>query len=143
MVLGSTGPASGFAGIRKATSNGESEPGFLLSELGIPGLVVVYGFMLTLLSLGIARIRRFDPEVRVYIAALLAGFVGLLVAGVAGPTTATAPAAPYTWFAGGVLAYWLTKGYATRTKCGRARRARTGGAGGLSPAAAGSSLCSA
>ena len=108
--LGTTGPASGFQGIRKATSNGESEPGFLLSELGIPGLIVVYGFMLTLLSLGIARIRRFDPEARVYIAALLAGFVGLLVAGVAGATTATAPAAPYTWFAGGVLAYWLTKG---------------------------------
>ena len=126
----------------RRTSNGESEPGFLLSELGIPGLVVVYGFMLTLLSLGIARIRRFDPEARVYVAALLAGFVGLLVAGVAGATTATAPAAPYTWFAGGVLAYWLTKGVRNGGRSARrARRARTGGAGGLTPLRPRSSLC--
>lgn len=108
--LGSVGPARAFAGGGAAGGNGETEPGFLVSELGVPGLVVVYGFTLTLLFLGVTRIRRLEPEMRSYVAALLAGIVALLVIGTGTATTATAPEATYLWFAGGALSYWLTTG---------------------------------
>ena len=106
--LGSAGPAAGFAGGGNTGSNGETEPGFLLSELGIPGLVVVYGFMLHLLFLGVVRVRHLDPDTRIFVAALLAGIVGLLILGISSTTTATSPESPYLWFAGGALSYWLT-----------------------------------
>jgi hypothetical protein len=107
--LGSTGPAAHFAGGRNQGSNGETEPGFLVSELGIPGLVVVYGFMLNLLVLGVTRIRRLEPEARSSVAALLAGVVGLLIYGIGSATTSTSPGSPYLWFVGGALSYWLTR----------------------------------
>ena len=97
-----------FAGGGNSGSNGETEPGFLISELGIPGLVVYYGFNLTLLTLGVRRIRRLDPETRMFVAALLAGLAGLLVIGISAATTATSPSAAYLWFAAGALAYWLS-----------------------------------
>ena len=104
--LGSTGPAAEFAGGGSGGSNGETEPGFLLSELGIPGLIVYYGLNLNLLLLGVARIRRLEPESRIFVAALLAGLLGILVMGISAATTATSPTAPYLWFPprAGVLA---------------------------------------
>ena len=108
--LGSVGPASGFAGGGASGGNGETEPGFLLSELGIPGLVVLYGFMLYLLFLGVTRIRQIDPDTRIFVAALLAGLVAILVMGISTTTSATSPLSPYLWFAGGALSYWLTTG---------------------------------
>jgi hypothetical protein len=106
--LGGVGPAAGFAGGGSSGSNGETEPGFLISELGIPGLLVYYGFNLTLVVLGVARIRRLDPETRMFVGALLAGLIGLLIVGASAATTATSPSAPFLWFASGALAYWLT-----------------------------------
>ena len=105
--LGSVGPAAGFAGGGNTGSNGETEPGFLLSELGIPGLLVIYGFNLRLLFLGLTRIRRSDPETRGLLAALMAGLIGLLIMGISSATTATSPASAYLWFVGGALSYWL------------------------------------
>jgi multisubunit Na+/H+ antiporter MnhB subunit len=60
-----------------------------------------------LLFLGVTRIRYLEPEVRSFVAALLAGIVGLFVLWIAASTTATAPFSPYLWFAGGALSYWL------------------------------------
>jgi O-antigen ligase len=105
--LGSVGPASGFAGGGNAGSNGETEPGFLLSEMGIPGLLVVYGFMFHLLYLGVTRIRRLESETRILVSALLAGLVGLLILGISSSTTATPPGSAFLWLTGGVLSYWL------------------------------------
>jgi hypothetical protein len=105
--LGGVGPASKFAGGGVTGSNGETEPGFLVSELGVPGLIVLYGFNLQLLILGARRIKLFDTEIRTYLAALLAGLVGLLVIGISAATTSTSPASAYLWFTGGVLSYWL------------------------------------
>jgi hypothetical protein len=105
--LASVGPATGFAGGTYSGGNGETEPGFLLSDLGIPGLLVVYGFMLHLLILGVTRIRRLDSDTRMLVAALLAGIAGLLILGISGATTATSPESAYLWFTGGALAYWL------------------------------------
>ena len=106
--LGGVGPAAGFAGGGNSGSNGETEPGFLISELGVPGLVVYYGLNLNLLVLGVRRIRRLDPETRMFVGALLAGLIGLLIVGASAATTATSPSAPFLWFTSGALAYWLT-----------------------------------
>lgn len=114
--LGSVGPAAQFAGGGNAGSNGETEPGYLISELGIPGLLVYYGFNLTLLGLAATRIRRVDPQARIFVAALVAGLVALLVAGISSTTSATSPSSAYFWFAAGVLSYWLTDRRAIATR---------------------------
>ena len=107
--IGSKGPAGSFAGGGGGKSlNGESEPTYLLIELGIPGLAVMLGFNLTLLFLSTARIRRIeDRETRALLTALAAPLFALFVTWLGGVATATTPGAPYLWFAGGVLSYWL------------------------------------
>jgi hypothetical protein len=113
--LGSSGPAAGFAGGGNAGANGETQPGFLLSETGIPGLIIFYGFNVNLLLLAVRRTRYLDPSVRPLIAAVLAGFVALLIVGITANTSAISPNAPFLWFGGGTLAYWLTEGFRTRS----------------------------
>jgi hypothetical protein len=111
--LGAVGPAAGFAGGgTRGVSDGETEPTFLLSELGIPGFLVILGFHLHLLWLGVTRIRRLDGEERIFVAALLSGLVGMFATWLSAATTANSPFSPYLWFAGGALSYWLTKGVA-------------------------------
>jgi hypothetical protein len=123
--LGSSGPAAGFAGGGNSGSNSETEPGFLLSELGIPGLVVVYGFMVNLLFLGVTRIRRLESETRILVAALLAGLVGLLILGISSTTTATPPGSAFLWLVGGTLSYWLVTAVRADTQTHRDHPAGT------------------
>lgn len=108
--LGSTGPASG---IGRTTSglDGENEFLFLITEVGILGLIVVVGFHIRLLILSMEKIRRFvDVEIRALLAALAAPLFGLFALYFAGPATTSSPEAPYFWFVGGTLIYWFTKG---------------------------------
>jgi hypothetical protein len=107
--IGTSGPAGSFGGGDGAKGlNGESEPTFLLIELGIPGLLVMAGFNLALLYLSVTRIRRIpDRETRVLLTAVAAPLFALAVTWFAGISTATVPGAPYLWFAAGVLSYWL------------------------------------
>lgn len=107
--IGSSGPAGSFGGggTRKGL-NGESEPTFLLIELGIPGLAVMLGFNLVLIYLSTTKIRRIaDRETRVLLTAVAAPLFALFVTWLAGISTATTPGAPYLWLAAGVLSYWL------------------------------------
>jgi hypothetical protein len=122
--LGSVGPAASFAGGGTRGLDGETEPTFLLSELGVAGLVVLLGFNVQLLVLAFTRVRRLDPELRTLLAALVAGLVGLLVTWVSASDMATSPAAPYFWLTAGVLAYWVG-----------GRRSEPAGAGSRSPSA--------
>jgi hypothetical protein len=107
--IGSKGPAASVAGGATGKGyDGESEPTFLLIELGIPGLVVMLGFNLALFWYSITRIRRIeDRETRILLTALAAPLFALFTTWFVGVSTATVPGAPYLWFAGGVLAYWL------------------------------------
>ena len=110
--IGSKGPAGSFTGggggAGGAGLNGESEPTFLLIELGIPGLAVMLGFTLVLLHVSVTRIRRIgDRETRILLTAIAAPLFALFVTWFAGVATATVPGAPYLWFAAGVLSYWL------------------------------------
>lgn len=105
--LGSVGPASAFAGGGSVGLDGETGPTFLLSELGVAGLVVLLGFNVQLLVLAARRVRRCEPELRVLLAALVAGLVGLLMTWVSAADMATSPASPFFWFSAGALAWWL------------------------------------
>jgi hypothetical protein len=107
--IGSKGPAASVAGGGTgAKYDGESEPTFLLIELGIPGLLVMLGFMLALFSLSIKRIRKIeDRETRILLTAVAAPLFAIFSTWFVGVTTATTPNAPYLWFAAGILSYWL------------------------------------
>jgi hypothetical protein len=108
--IGRLGPAAGFVGDSEPNQelNGESEFTYLLVELGIAGLLILFAFNVRLILGSWRRIRRVaDEEKRVMAAALLAPVVALFIAWIASATTATSPAAPYFWFAAGALAYLL------------------------------------
>jgi glycosyltransferase involved in cell wall biosynthesis len=110
--IGSVGPAGGYgsAPTRGYDLNAESEPTFLLIELGIPGLLVLLVLNLKLLALALLRIHRLpDIELRLVLAALVAPLFALFAGWIVGITTASSPAAPYFWFVAGITAYWLAR----------------------------------
>jgi hypothetical protein len=108
--VGSVGPAAtvGRRSVNVQDVDSETEWNFLVLETGIAGIAVIVALNLRLISLALTRIRSIaDPALRLHLAAVAAPIFGLLVAGFAGPTTATVPSAPYLWLAAGVLSYWL------------------------------------
>jgi hypothetical protein len=107
--LGFAGPATNFAGAtRNHASNGETGPTFLLSELGLAGLIIMAGLNINLLVLAVRRIRHIpDPELRAYLAAFAAIIVGLLGSWASSVPMAISPTAPFFWAAAGGMAYWL------------------------------------
>jgi hypothetical protein len=110
--LGSVGPVSGAVGGAPEASNlnlnVESEPTFMLVELGIPGLLLLLGFSVHVLIMVVTRIRAIeDQELRILLAALAAPLFALLGTWLVGATSALSPGSPYLWFASGVLVYWL------------------------------------
>ncbi|HVW45564.1 MAG TPA: hypothetical protein VHA76_00815 [Solirubrobacterales bacterium] len=108
--IGSRGPGGSFGGAEKSTLNGESEPTYLLIELGVPGLAVMLGFNLVLFYLSLTKIRLVDDrETRIMLAAVAAPLFALFAGWIAGVATATTPGAPYLWFAAGILSYWLVE----------------------------------
>jgi glycosyltransferase involved in cell wall biosynthesis len=108
--LATGGPATGFfrKGPTDPSLSAESEFSFLVLEVGIIGLIVLVGFTLRLLWLGITRVRQIaDHELRTLLAAVIAPLFAVLALYVTGPATAGSPLAPYLWFAAGVISYWL------------------------------------
>jgi hypothetical protein len=108
--LGSGGPGAGFLGatVARPALDAESEPTYLLIELGIAGLLALAAFNLRLFALALGRIRRLaDPELRWLLAAIVAPLFALFATWIVGIATASTPGAAYFWFAAGVMAYWL------------------------------------
>ena len=108
--LGTAGPAASTGGASSiaGTVNAESEFSFLILEAGIPGMVVLVGFAILLLLLGVSRCRREpDPRTRALLAAIISPIAGIIVIFYASADTVTVPDGPFLWFAGGVIAYWL------------------------------------
>jgi O-antigen ligase len=107
--IGSKGPAASVAGIGKgAELDGESEPTFLLIELGLPGFLIMLGLTLTLFYISITKIRVIaDRETRILLTAIAAPLFAIFSTWFVGVTTATTPTSPYLWFAAGVLSCWL------------------------------------
>jgi hypothetical protein len=110
--IGSAGPAASVGGppVHRPL-NAESEPTYLLIELGVPGLAVMLGLNLALFYLSITRIRRIpDRELRILLTGIAAPLFAVFSTWWVGVGTATVPGAPYLWFAAGVLAFWLLEG---------------------------------
>jgi hypothetical protein len=111
--LGVGGSVAGFGGHEKVTIESEKVSGasaynLLALELGAPGLLLWVGFTLAAFGLALRGLRRVvDPELRMYLVATLACYVGFTVEGFAGPTLAVTPAGAFVWFAPGVIAYWF------------------------------------
>jgi hypothetical protein len=116
--LGSVGAAGGstFGGAAKPGLNGESEFTFLEVETGIPGLLVMIVFTLTILRAGLSLRRVADPDLQRSFMAITGVFLACAAAWVIGPVTATSPTAPFIWFAGGTIAYWYGEMRAGRLK---------------------------
>jgi hypothetical protein len=113
--FGSKGPAGSFGGGKANKLNAESEPTFLLIEVGVIGLLVMVAFNLRLLYLSVARIRWIpDREARIMLTAIAAPLFALFASGFAGICTATVPGGPYLWLAAGIFSYWLYGERATR-----------------------------
>ena len=105
--LGTVGPASATLSATDAIElDGESQPSFLLIELGVIGAVVFIAFNLRLLLLAV-RCRRLKDDLRPLMAAVGAPLFAIFATGFVGATSTSTPAAPYFWFAAGILAYWL------------------------------------
>ncbi len=108
--IGSKGPAASFGGgaNNQQRLNAESEPTYLLIELGVPGLLVLLAFNVKLFALTVRRVRRLaDPELRLLLTAVAAPLFAFFATWVVGVSSATTPSSPYFWLAAGVLAYWL------------------------------------
>jgi hypothetical protein len=107
--LGIGGPAAGVSGAPSAEgADTESEISFATLETGIPGMLVIVGFTVALVALGVKRCRHEpDPEARVLLAAIIAPLAGMLVLYAVNALTPTTPGGPYLWSVGGIVAYWL------------------------------------
>jgi hypothetical protein len=105
--VGTVGPAASVLRGKRAELNSETQWNYLVVEVGLAGLAIYLLLNIRLVWLSFTRIRRIkDRLLRLQLAALAAPLVGLLVAGFAGPTTASVPGAPYFWLVAGMLAYW-------------------------------------
>jgi len=100
--IGRSGPATGFGGSASGL-NAENEFNLLITEVGVPGLLVVLFLWLRTLGDGVrlAFLRRDDYGG--CIAALVAGLAGATIAWVVATTTVSTPISPYFWLASGVV----------------------------------------
>jgi hypothetical protein len=124
--LGTAGAVSGFGGIQRLTIEEEKVIGgsaysLLMKELGLLGLVLWLGLTISVISLGVSRLRQVrDIELRTYLVALLTGYIAITAEGFSGPTLAVTIGA-YLWLVPGALAYWLLgAGRAAAVTTGRA-----------------------
>jgi hypothetical protein len=110
--IGSSGPAGGSS-VGGAVSNSgldvESEPTFLIVELGIPGLVVMYILLFGGIRMGVGLRMVAERRLQIALAALTSVFVSLCVGGFVGANTANSPTSPFLWLALGTFAYWYSE----------------------------------
>ncbi len=110
--LGTAGPSSTAPGASELTLSGnvdtETEFSFDIVEIGIPGMLVVTGFTVMLLLIGLLRCRREpDPEARALLAAIIAPVASIFALFFSSAVTPSVPTAPYLWAVGGIVSYWL------------------------------------
>ncbi len=110
--LGISGAVSGFGGKAPAQFEGSRVTGgsaysLLMKETGAPGLLLWIGLTVNVILLTLRWLRRIaDPELRTYLAGLVAGYIAITAEGLSGPTLAVTIGA-FLWFVPGVAAYWF------------------------------------
>jgi len=125
--IGSVGPAGGSSVGGAVSSNGldaESEPTFLIIELGIPGLLIMYALLLWGMRMGVSLRVLAERRLQVALAALAAVFIAVCVGCFVGANTANSPTSPFIWLALGTFAYWGSEMRRCRLAT-RSRRLRT------------------
>ena len=127
--LGTAGPAAGSSGASHLalTQNldAENEFAFLTLETGVPGMLVFIVFVVTLLFIGLSRVRHEpDRQARVLLAALIAPFAAVFVLFFVSAASPSVPTGPYIFAVGGIISYWLIT-----LPARRAREARSAGLG--------------
>lgn len=111
--LATAGAAAGFGGKSTELLEGhnvgaETQYNFLGDELGIPGIVIWTGLLLTMVGLAARRLRFIaDVELRIDLAAVFAVPISWLITGISGPVSASSAAGPFYWLAAGIAAYWF------------------------------------
>lgn len=108
--LAVAGPASKTPGATELTGtvDAETQFSFMTLETGVLGMLVVVGFTLALLGLGVTRCRHEpEKEARILLAAIIAPIAGMLALYLPSALTATTPGGPYLWAVGGIVSYWL------------------------------------
>jgi hypothetical protein len=138
--LGTGGPAAGSPGVSAFQANTgfdvETEFSFLVVEVGIPGMLIVTAFLLSLIAVSFRRVSAEpDPEARILIAALIAPLVAIFFQFFASALTPSVPLGPYIFAVGGIISYWLIELPATRAREGSYALAPTSGRAGLASAA--------
>jgi hypothetical protein len=123
--IGSTGPAGGstFGGAELSSLNAESEPNFLIIEVGIPGLLTMFALMFAAIRMGVGLRVVDDRRLQFALAALTAVLLAFVASWVVGVDTANSPTSPFMWLAFGTLAYWYGQMRAGRLPV-RSRRIR-------------------
>jgi O-antigen ligase len=107
------GASAGFGGIQKNLIEGhatgaESQYKFVLDELGLPGLLLWVGLLVTMLVQTLPKLRRIvDFELRMQIAAIVSPVIAMAIIGFSGPVMSSAALGPFFWFTAGVIAYWF------------------------------------
>ena len=123
--IGSSGPAGGSAvgGSVHSGLDAESEPTFLIIELGVPGLVAMFALVFYAIRMGVGLRIAAERRLQVALAGLTAVLIALTAVWVVGADTANAPGAPFIWLALGTLAYWYREMRSGRVAV-RSRRLR-------------------
>jgi len=120
--IGESGPAGGSA-VGGSANNGldaESEPTFLIIELGVPGLLLMFALMFCAIRMGVGVRLVAERRLQLALAAVTAVLIALCAIWVVGVDTANSPTSPFIWLALGTVVYWYRE-----MRCGRApRRAR-------------------
>jgi hypothetical protein len=109
--IGSSGPAGGSSvgGSDTSSLDAESEPTFLIIELGIPGLITMFALVLYAIRMGLGLRVVADRRLQCALAALTAVLIEIFVTWFVGIDTANSPTAPFMWLSLGTLAFWYAE----------------------------------
>jgi hypothetical protein len=130
--LGRVGPAGGFGG-DPGDTNAENEFNLLITEVGIPGLVIMLTLWLRTLGDGMRLARSTKGDYGADLAALMAGLTACACIWVAASTTVASPTSPFFWLVAGVVGAELARTGATArrrtaaTRVAPTRRLRAAG----------------
>lgn len=111
--LGTVGAVGGFNGVDANQLNGhavsaETQYNLITDELGGPGLVLWAALSLYIVVLTVRGLTAVhDPDLTIMLAAAMAPFATLIIAGFSGPFETSAALGPYFWLAVGIAAYWF------------------------------------
>jgi len=111
--LSTAGAAAGFGGKQAEELEGhqvgsDTQYNFLGDEVGLPGILLWTGLLLTMVGLAVQRLRFIaDVELRIDLAAIFAIPISFFIIGASGPVSSSSAGGPFYWLAAGIASYWF------------------------------------